>query len=489
MTATLHDVPTQDCSGEAAIDSLDALAELPLSPEFELGLSWARLTTESCLSELQSLTAPNGEAVTNPHNESPALRAKTGEHLGALTGLIRTLEELKATAQAAQAALAVQLDAGTRRREAIQRVPAARQGRAVARELGYARRASPWVGQRHLSLAKLLPAEMPHTWHAFRTGHIPEKVATALLQETADLTREARCEIDRTLAADPVALEHQSEKQIRRAAAALAARLDNAGVAQRRRRAVGTRRITISPAADGMSRLTLTVPLVQGVAAYASLKKEADALHGTAAAAGRGRGALMADAAITRLTGQADPHHIPVAINVVLSADDLVGATSSDAKTATGSALAEPRITEPGIGTFGLPAAAARDLVAQALDTNAGAWLRRLYAHPTSGQLIAMDSRSRVVPPALAKFITLRDQTCSTTWCDAPIRHIDHVRPVVAGGKTVAYNLQGTCEACNHAKQAPGWRQHAMTAPDGTVVITTRTPAGQHRATSPPPAT
>ncbi|WP_415856795.1 HNH endonuclease, partial [Sinomonas sp. G460-2] len=89
----------------------------------------------------------------------------------------------------------------------------------------------------------------------------------------------------------------------------------------------------------------------------------------------------------------------------------------------------------------------------------AGVWLRRLYLDPSTGELAAMDSRARRFPRALADFIEIRDQRCRTPFCDAPIRHIDHVVPAVQGGETSVENGQGLCEACNHAKESPGWEQ------------------------------
>jgi hypothetical protein len=90
-------------------------------------------------------------------------------------------------------------------------------------------------------------------------------------------------------------------------------------------------------------------------------------------------------------------------------------------------------------------------------DENATATLRRLYRHPTSGQLVAMEARARTFPKGLARFIGLRDQTCRTPYCNAPIRHHDHATPDRAGGKTSAGNGLGLCEACNYAKEADGW--------------------------------
>nr|WP_226921461.1 HNH endonuclease signature motif containing protein [Georgenia subflava] len=90
-------------------------------------------------------------------------------------------------------------------------------------------------------------------------------------------------------------------------------------------------------------------------------------------------------------------------------------------------------------------------------------WLRRLFTAPTTGQLIAMDSRRRTAPPGLARFIDARDQTCRTPWCDAPIRHRDHITAHADGGATTATNLEGLCEACNYAKEAPGWHARTIT--------------------------
>ncbi|GAA3287348.1 DUF222 domain-containing protein [Arthrobacter citreus] len=91
-------------------------------------------------------------------------------------------------------------------------------------------------------------------------------------------------------------------------------------------------------------------------------------------------------------------------------------------------------------------------------DPHTEVWLRRLYTSPTSGQLTAMDSRARLVPHGLARLIAARDQVCRTPWCGAPIRHYDHIKPVHAGGATSADNIQGLCQACNQAKEAPGWK-------------------------------
>ena len=84
-------------------------------------------------------------------------------------------------------------------------------------------------------------------------------------------------------------------------------------------------------------------------------------------------------------------------------------------------------------------------------------WLRRLYTAPGTGDLTAMDSRARLFPPGLRRFIHARDDTCRTPYCDAPIRHFDHIIPWHRDGTTTRNNGAGLCEACNHTKELPGW--------------------------------
>jgi hypothetical protein len=102
-----------------------------------------------------------------------------------------------------------------------------------------------------------------------------------------------------------------------------------------------------------------------------------------------------------------------------------------------------------------------------------------------TGELVATDARARLFPHGMGRFIRLRDQTCRTPWCDAPIRHRDHVIPHEHGGPTSAGNGQGTCEACNHAKQAPGW--HAQPRPGPRHTVQTTTPTGHTYTSTAPP--
>ncbi|MBJ7465953.1 MAG: HNH endonuclease, partial [Mycolicibacterium sp.] len=134
-----------------------------------------------------------------------------------------------------------------------------------------------------------------------------------------------------------------------------------------------------------------------------------------------------------------------------------------------------------------IPAEVARKLITDAIDAQGWVELRRLYAVPESGALVAMDSRARAFPNGLAQFIRLRDHTCRTPYCDAPIRHIDHAEPHARGGRTNAVNGRGSCERCNQVKEQPGWTVRTLFDPGGRHVAEHTTPTGAtYRSTAPP---
>jgi hypothetical protein len=209
------------------------------------------------------------------------------------------------------------------------------------------------------------------------------------------------------------------------------------------------------------------VPLVKGVAMYAALKRFADQVIGVGDPCGRTHSQVMADTLVERVTGQAMADDVPITVDLIISDQTLLGGGT------------DPALV-PGHGH--VPAEIARNLIAHAVELDA-AWLRRFYADP-QGHLVAMSTRQRLAGKALAAFLRIRDQgICRTPWCDAPIRHVDHAVPDSEGGPTAADNLQGLCEACDYAKQAPGWRQRAAPDRSGRHRVDILTPTG-HRYSS-----
>lgn len=383
--------------------------------------------------------------------------------------LVAALEQLKAAAAALQAQLSVHFDARERELQRDAGVPRERRGRGVAAQLGMARRESPHRAAVLLGAAKALCAELPCTFTALADGRLSEYRATLIVQETACLGADERAEVDRTLCADPAALDGVGTRRLVAMAREHAYRADPAAFVRRAAHAENERNVTLRPAPDTMTYLTALLPVAQGVAAYAALRGAADSARATGD--GRGRGQVMADTLVERLTGQAAADAVPVTVSLVMSDADLL---------ASGHGAAA-------LDCYGrVPAQVARTLVANGLDTDA-AWLRRVYTDPR-GRVVATTSRERFHAEGLASLLRVRDQgTCRMPYCDAPVRHLDHVIPAELGGPTDAENSQGLCEACNHAKQAPGWRQETSEGSARHTVVTT-TPTGQvYRSVAPEP--
>ncbi|MEW1823770.1 HNH endonuclease signature motif containing protein, partial [Arthrobacter sp. NPDC080031] len=241
---------------------------------------------------------------------------------------------------------------------------------------------------------------------------------------------------------------------------------------------------------DTMTYLTALLPVAQGVAVHAALSRHADTLR--SAGETRTRGQIMADTLVERTTGT--PGGISaVEVQLVMTDRTLFQGDAEPARL-------------PGYGI--VPAAWARTLIAgdqgpaepgrpgepgQAQDLKL--WLRRLYTAPGTGELVAADSKARLFPAGMRRFIQARDETCRTPYCDAPIRHFDHIVPWHHGGPTSLANGAGLCEACNHTKELPGWMARTWTARTGTAqtspgtrhVLDIRTPTGHtYQSTAPP---
>jgi hypothetical protein len=309
--------------------------------------------------------------------------------------------------------------------------------------------------------------EMPHTLAALECGALSEWRATLIARESACLSVDDRRVLDAELCADVSKLEGKGDARITAAAKEIAARLDAQAVVDRAAKAEADRTVTIRPALDCMTYVTVLLPVAQGVGVYAALKREADTTFDD-----RSRGQVMADTLVERVTGRPAEAPESVALNLVMSDLALWGQDNA------------PAVLE---GYGPIPASMAQRLVKDAVvDERSLATLRRLYRDPKSGSLVAMESRSRFFPKGLAGFIGLRDQTCRTPYCDAPIRHRDHATPRNRGGPTSATNGLGECERCNYAKEAPGWR---VTAGDENGVHTAEfvTPTGaRYQSTAPP---
>jgi hypothetical protein len=432
---------------------------------------------------------------------------------------IRALEELKSACAAAQAVESAALDASVRAGRAARGVPTAERGRGVGAQVALARRASPFSGGRHLGLATALTREMPATLTLLAEGLLSEWRATIIVRETACLSREDRSAVDAVIGRERDRIAGMGDGELAAWVKAAAYRLDPHAALARMKRAEQDRTVTLRPAPDGMARLSTLMPLAQGVASWAALRKTADSAR--AAGDERSRGQVMADTVAHRLIGTGQPAFVGAARSGQSTEPVNESATESPIRSTrpgpvggVDAVVAHVQLVMtdrtllfgddepawlPGYGP--VPAGWARDVLrpSAGLAEAAGpmgaatvracqAWVRRLYADPTSGELVALQSRERTFPDGLRHFLVARDRVCRTPWCDAPIRHGDHVVRFAAGGPTSADNGQGLCEACNYAEEADGWS--ARPSPGsrlGAHAVEITTPTGHTYLSRPPP--
>ena len=468
--------------------------------------------------------------------------------LAGLIDQIRLLEEVKASASAAQARAAALFDAVTRSAQAAAGMRSERLGKGVGAQVGLARRESPHRGTRLLGLARILTREMPHTLHALTLGVISEWRATLLVRETACLSLEDRQKVDEQVAGNLAELEQLGDRQLIARIKTVSYALDPHSVVNRASKAASERFVSCRPAPDTMTYVTALLPVAQGVGVYAALTREADRLRATGDA--RSKGQIMADTFVERTTGKVRAEDARVEVQLIMTDQTLLGGSSEPAVLAgygvvpaqlardlvrgpdknqvnepekdleSGSNFGQPgsftigQNTHPdiGAGASARSGAGARAGVGWGSppappprpDPRTEVWIRRLYTAPDTGALVGMDSRARLVPKGLVRFIAARDQVCRMPWCGAPIRHYDHITPVREGGLTSADNIQGLCEACNQAKEAPGWTmttepavprlnvaaegRSATAARTRTHTVQLRTPTGHTYRSSAPPA-
>ncbi|MEO7753779.1 MAG: DUF222 domain-containing protein [Terracoccus sp.] len=386
----------------------------------------------------------------------------------------------------------------------------------VSAQVGLARRESPSRGARLATVSVALVRHLPHTLAALGAGVLNERRAELVARGTSHLDPDLRSVVDAEVVGANLDLDDPTgpgvgswgDRELERRVRACADRLDAAAAVERARLAESERRVTIRPAADTMAVITALLPVAQAVAVHAALTQAAR----SAKAAGdeRGKGQLMADTLVERVTGQAEAPDVPVEAQVVITDRALLAGDDTPAHV-------------PGYGP--VPAGWARELLTRGLEDlddpedpghdnealsgappshprtdrppggrqperpAARVWLRRLFTHPTSGTLVAMESVRRLFPPGLRRFVVARDGTCRTPWCDAPIAQADHVRAHADGGPTTAANGQGLCVRCNLVKEEPGWSADVLAEGSGASPHRVRltTPTGHtHESVAPP---
>ncbi|MER5675180.1 DUF222 domain-containing protein, partial [Pseudonocardia alni] len=281
-------------------------------------------------------------------------------------------------------------------------------------------------------------------------GQLSAATVTAIAVECRDLNTAQRAQVDARLSAVRD-LTRYGIGRLRAMTRRLVAEIAPDRFRARVHAAKAERRVTLRPAPDAMSYLTAYVPVEQGAACLAALQKAFVEVQIDPAPLTRARGQVLADTLVERVTGQTTATAVNLEVQVTVPVQALLDPTS-------------PLPAEiPGLGPVPV------DLLATPEGTKS---LRRLLT--SQGIVIRGDSRQRTFTGLLATLIKARAQNrCTEPYCDAPVRHLDHIHRDADGGHTELDNGRGVCEFHNHVREQPGWQ--VFRAPDGIVVTTTPT--------------
>jgi hypothetical protein len=507
----------------AFVDTVPVALDVDVTCDSEVALDDAELITRiSQLERAKAACAAEQARLTARFVDSQAAaaarlreRAEACSDAGDFNGWVAARDE----ARACEVDPTPRDEPGRSRRQSrsARRATLSRTG--VSAQVGLARRESPSRGARLANASMALVHDLPHTLAALSAGLINERRADLVVRGTSHLDPELRRIVDAevigaNLVADnaddltaPGGVASWGDREVERRVRACADHLDAAAAVERSRLAENERHVSIRPVPDAMALVTALLPVAQAVAVHAALSQAA--LTGKAAGDERGKGQLMADTLVERVTGQAAADDVSVEVQVVITDRGLIAGEETPAHVPgygpVPSAWVRDLLTRHLTPEDSTTAAAGAGVVADTATPEAAAtWLRRLYTHPATGTLVGMDSSRRLFPAGLRRFLVARDGTCRTPWCDAPVAHADHVVPHASGGPTSAANGQGLCVRCNLVKEEPRWSTtviHAGPAHPATGLsldegegadgqphtVEIRTPTGHRYRSSAPP--
>ena len=319
----------------------------------------------------------------------------------------------------------------------------------TTRDVSMSTRRAPATASRTLAAARRLVDSMPEMLTAMATGRLTATSARSTATSLGPLTPAQREHVDAILGARLAELDSCGSEQWNGAVAAAIAEADPDGEAKRHHHARRHRSVTVRRGQNGMATIRAHVPALAANTIRKRLSLEAERLRATGDR--RGHQQIQADSFVDTLLGAEDGmDRTDLDIGVIITDRALLDPQRGDLAHIEGyGPVPAESVREDLRG----PLRALSNQAADELDGDDGAAahlaLRRLYTHPTTGELVAVESVAREFPKGLARFIRWRDQICRGPHCNAPIRQSDHIRPHAAGGHTFLDNGQGLCAFCN----------------------------------------
>lgn len=442
-------------------------------------------------------------ALTETRSVIDALPATEPGSAAEAVAVVAGIEQLRSSLTALDASWQVTADQRIRESDARRGVPEKNHGHSTSAQLALARRMSPHASSLSLTAAKRLVSTMPATVQRLAGGALTAQTVATIMR-TLDGTEPGVCsEVDDWIDSNIHRLDGLGTRRTAQMIREVCHRADPSDSRARAERAARARHVVMHPLDDGMARISATLRALDAAAIMAKLSRAAESRR--AAGARDSHQALQADhlvdcllAAPPAAPAGADPQasRVRLDVGVILTERALLSGGADDeiariegygplpahivCDTLSGSPpgmltpcrtqrLQSDHPSEPNLITS--PEDDWGDLedmenakpVVEHEDVQVAATVRRLYTHPRTGELVAMESTARAFPVGLRRMIRWRDETCRTPWCNARIRHIDHVVSVANGGPTSYTNGQGLCARCNYLKEHGLW--HVAPAP------------------------
>ena len=491
------DRPGEDASRrDMTAPSGDVLEEvLGRFGEIEAGPAARALVAQVLAATLMAFTRTR--SVRDPLPDTAPESAE--EALAVLAGI----DHLRASLAAVDASWQVAAEERIRRDDAARGVPSAQQGRGAGQEIALARRISPVASSFSRAKARRMVRSMPGAVELLWSGTMSDRQASAITGALDGAGAGTCRRIDDHLREHPEFLQGKGFKRLQSDIRDLVQKLEPETSRERAERAARSRHVTMTPLADGMARVTAVLRGVDAVGLMHSLRTRAESLRATGAR--DALPALEADLlvddslrAVQHDERDAAHHGRPgrprlrpgLDIGIVITDTALLG-RDDDAETAEleGYGIIPAHIVRDTL--LGQPPGHLRASGEDHPDEVVSAFFRRLYRSPRTGDLIAMESRARAFPAGLARMILWRDTTCRTPWCNAKIRHSDHVVPHHSGGATSYANGQGLCARCNLLKEHGLWILSPLSRPRTSTDISdplAETGAGDPEESSPAPS-
>lgn len=502
----------------AASDAPPAARDLPAAPPDALDLALAALDDSTAAlapgprQMLALLLDALGTALAHSRSTGrPVAEVPAGGADEALA-VLGVLDQLRSAVAALEATWQVEAEQRIRAADARDGIAPAQRGQGVAHEIALARRISPSASSFSLAAARRLVTSMPGTLAGLYEGAITERQAQVVGQRTDGAAPEVCERLDAQLAAEPGAFMGLGPRRTAAVITEMIHAIDPSDSRARVQRAAARRHVSMTPLADGMACVRAVLPALDAVSVMTALRQaaeserarghrdhvrtiEADLLVSAvldAAEATRaeelaaastdqelvlemdGDEEIIVSAPLTQSGGRAQSRiasrrrarrfdvGIVITDRALLQREDeaesahLVGYGPLPAHVITSTLSGRP----PGVSRTGEDEHA---------DGEVSAVFRRLYTHPSTGELVAMESVGRAFPVGLKRMIRWRDATCRTPWCNAAVRHHDHALARSRGGATSFANGNGLCESCNLRKENGAWTLTSMDEPAGAV--------------------